>query len=655
MPPRRRDSNPRWLLALAACSVAMPVGAAAQWLPVTAEELQMTDEPRAPKAPAILLYRQVDRDDNAPSERDYFRIKILTEEGRQYGNVEIVFDNNRETIHDIEARVIRPDGAIVNFDGTVYDKQIAEGHGLKLRAKAFALPDVEVGSIIEYRYTQQLTYGTVFNSQWILSETLFTKDAKFSLLPHRRFLLRYSWPLGLPQGTSIPTGTGGVIRLAAHDVPAFVKEDHEPPDSELKYRVDLIYVPHGDEETDPTRFWKKFGKARFISVDDFLDQRRVMGKAVAQIVAPDDSPEVKLRKLYARVQELHNLSFGPNKSEQEKDREHQRDAKDVADVWQRGYGTGPQITWLFLGLARAAGFQADPVLVSNRDEFFFDPQVMNTAQLNTNVALVAVGGKELYLDPGAAFTPFGLLPWGKTGVRGLRLDKDGGQWIETPLPAPSISRIEHKADLRLTPSGALMGRVTITYTGLEARACRLQERNEDATHRNQYLENLLKTDVPSEIDAALVNTPDWGSSESPFVAEYDVAIPDWATVTAQRALMAVGLFTGRFKHLFEHAVRVHPVYFSFPFESVDDVRIALPAAWQVTSLPKAHDTNIGILAYQSAVINVDGTLQLKRDLISSVTLVDAQYYDWLRDFFQSMRTGDSEQLILSAGAPPALR
>ena len=54
--------------------------------PVSPDELKMTSEPLAPGAPAIILYRQVDRDDNSRTshEDNYFRIKILTEEGRKH-------------------------------------------------------------------------------------------------------------------------------------------------------------------------------------------------------------------------------------------------------------------------------------------------------------------------------------------------------------------------------------------------------------------------------------------------------------------------------------------------------------------------------------------------------------------------------------------
>jgi hypothetical protein len=47
---------------LAACAV-FGSAYADDWLPVTPEELQMRSEPKAPKVPAIYLYRQVDRDD----------------------------------------------------------------------------------------------------------------------------------------------------------------------------------------------------------------------------------------------------------------------------------------------------------------------------------------------------------------------------------------------------------------------------------------------------------------------------------------------------------------------------------------------------------------------------------------------------------------
>ena len=196
-----------------------------------------------------------------------------------------------------------PDGSIIKFDGTVYDKPIVQTRGVKRFAKTFTMPDVRVGSIIEYRYRHSFEQGYVFNSNWVLSQDLFTKHAKFSLYPYRQFSMRYSWPAGLPRDTAPPKEEHGRISLETRDVPAFVTEEHMPPENELKYRVDFIYLadPYADAEKDPKLFWKKYGKDAYRKVNDFVDRRRAMTEAVGQIVAPGDTAEAKLRKIYERI------------------------------------------------------------------------------------------------------------------------------------------------------------------------------------------------------------------------------------------------------------------------------------------------------------------------------------------------------------------
>ena len=55
---------PRWVVVLSLFPVLFATHLfATDWPPVTPEELKMTSEPLAPGAPAVILYRQVDRDD----------------------------------------------------------------------------------------------------------------------------------------------------------------------------------------------------------------------------------------------------------------------------------------------------------------------------------------------------------------------------------------------------------------------------------------------------------------------------------------------------------------------------------------------------------------------------------------------------------------
>src|SRR5205823_11931658 len=93
----------------------------------TRRSSDLTQEPLAPGAPAIILFRQVDRDDRGETahEDNYFRIKILTEEGRKYGDIEIPFyKGNGNNVTALRGRTIRPDGSIANFEGKVFEKAI---------------------------------------------------------------------------------------------------------------------------------------------------------------------------------------------------------------------------------------------------------------------------------------------------------------------------------------------------------------------------------------------------------------------------------------------------------------------------------------------------------------------------------------------------
>lgn len=75
---------------------------------------------------------------------------------------------------------------------------ISKAKGVSVLAKTFTLPDVQVGSILEYHFNYDLEDGYIFDSLWILSDELFTKKAKFTLKPYERMSVRWSWPAVFP-------------------------------------------------------------------------------------------------------------------------------------------------------------------------------------------------------------------------------------------------------------------------------------------------------------------------------------------------------------------------------------------------------------------------------------------------------------------------
>lgn len=614
----------------------------------------MTSEPQAPGAPAIILFREVDYDDNGMTshEDNYMRIKILTEEGRKQGNIEVPFFKTTQDVVNIHARTLQPDGTSLDFDGKVLETTVAKVRGLKYFAKTIALPDVQVGSIIEYRYTIDLRERLTFDTHWIVSSNLFTKEAKFSLKPYksayRPMSLRWSWQ-GIPPGSAPKEGPDHVVRMEVQNIPAFETEDYMPPPNQLKSRVDFIY--EGEfMENDPEPFWRHVDKTRNEALENYVGKRKAMEEAVAQIVSPSDPPETKLRKIYDRVQSIRNTSYEVRKSAEEQKREKEKPAENVEEVWKHGYGSYTQLNWLFLGLARAAGFDARGVLVSNRRDYFFSTKSMENHKLTSSVVLIKLDGKDTYFEPGSPFTPFGMLSWSLTGTPGLCLDKDGGTWVTTTLPQSSESHVEHSAKFKLTENGDLQGKVTVTYTGLEALYHRWDVHNSDEIARKRFLENRVKSQVPMPAEVELINEPDWSHPQTPLVAEFSVTIPGWASSAGKREILSVGIFAAGEKRLFERENRVHPIYIEYPYQKLDDVTIELPRGWEVASVPPPQALDGHIVTYDLKVENDRSTLRITRKLTWDFLLLEQKYYASLRNFVQKIRSDDDQQIVLQPAA-----
>ncbi len=648
-------------LALAAwfAPAASAVEAIKSFRPVDPAELKMTSDPDAPGAPAIILYRELYRDDNGATGRedDYYRVKVLTEEGRKQADVQIIYVKGKSSVTGIHARTIKPDGTIVDFDGKVFSKSLTKGRGAKYDARIFTLPDVQVGSIIEYYFTLELGDHTIFDSLWEVGDNLFIKAGDFSLKPYENdsynnFSLTWTWE-NLPPGTpEITQGGDRIVRLHVSNVPAFVTEDFMPPEEELKGRVDFKYSSKSVQH-EAAPFWADVGKRLNGEMEGFIGKPKNLAGAVSEIVGAGDPPEVKLQKIYARVQQLRNTSYEVHKSEEEAKRANEKEPSSAEEAWKKGYADGTNITWLYLGLVRAAGLEAYGLMVADRSDYFFNPAVMNDRRLNSNVVLVKLNGKNIFCDPGAAYTPYGLLPWSETGVQGLQLDKKDSSWITTMVSTPEQAATERHADLTLSDTGDLEGKLTVTYTGMEAADIRRYERNADATDRKKYLEDKVKEYSSATCEVSLTNQPEWKNSAVPLVAEFNFKVPGYAAQAGHHVMVPVALFGAPEKHLFDHADRVHPIYFEYPFMESDDINIQLPAGWKISSLPPGWNDSGKVVTYNFAAQDAAGKLHLSRAVAVNFTLMDKKYYAALRNYFQRIKNTDDQTVVVDPAAATA--
>ncbi len=80
-------------------------------------------------------------------------------------------------------------------------------------------------------------------------------------------------------------------------------------------------------------------------------------------------------------------------------------------------------------MVRAAGIPAYAMYVSDRSEDVFLKTHLSLDQLDAYVAIVQLDGKDVFLDPGTKFCPYGIMDWKYTGTQGLKQLPGGGTEI----------------------------------------------------------------------------------------------------------------------------------------------------------------------------------------------------------------------------------
>src|SRR5437764_1051088 len=135
-----------------------------EWRPVDPAELALKTSTVEKDADAEALFWEVRLDDSQLNEFSllhYIRIKVFTERGKDsQSKVDIPFIGSAR-IKDVAARVIKPDGSIVELKKEdVFERTIVKASGVKLKAKSFALPGIEPGAIVEYRWRQVVPGGS---------------------------------------------------------------------------------------------------------------------------------------------------------------------------------------------------------------------------------------------------------------------------------------------------------------------------------------------------------------------------------------------------------------------------------------------------------------------------------------------------------------
>ncbi len=322
---------------------------------------------------------------------------------------------------------------------------------------------------------------------------------------------------------------------------------------------------------------------------------------------------------------------------------------------KHGYGTGFQVNALFIGLARAAGFDASKVLFADRYQQVFRPDLQDPRELTGDVVLVRLAGKNLFLDPASVDYPFGLLTWDESGIGGLAVSRKGAQFVNIPSTTAAEAVTERHANLTLDSTGALTGTLEVDFTGIRGSGIREAERGVGGADRRKNVSKIIQRGLPSSASFHITSITGWKHSSAPLRVEGTLSIPGYASSLGKRLLVPLLPFVSPEAGAFAAATRENDIYFHYPFERRDDVTLHLPAGYGVESLPKPPEIHQPAFVYSLTAAKQGNALHVTRDLELSGFYFPVKFYPTIRSIFSMVKNGDDDQAVLETSVAAANR
>ena len=224
------------------------------WRPVTPEELAMKTPvvEKDADAEAIFWEIKIDDDEQGLILTHYVRIKIFTDRGKEtQSKVEIAFGKffGRETkLSDIAARTIKPDGSIVELQkADIFETTQVKASGAKIKVKSFAVPAIEAGAIIDYRWREIRPNASANYIRLQFQRDIPAQLVKYLIKPYP--YEGYGLRAQTFHGTNSPfvKEKNGFYSTTMTNMPALKEEPQMPPEDQVRTWM-LVYYTRRSEE-----------------------------------------------------------------------------------------------------------------------------------------------------------------------------------------------------------------------------------------------------------------------------------------------------------------------------------------------------------------------------------------------------------------------
>lgn len=631
-----------------ACLCLAGTAGAASWKPINPAELAMAAPKIDKTADAEILlwdvrvYDETQGDEWRSTYDHYMRVKIFTDRGREaFARVDIPHAGNVH-VYNVEARSVKPDGTFTELKSSdVFERDIVQAGGLKVKATSFPLPGVEKGGIVEYRWRETHEGELLSYLRLAFSRDYPVHSVVYHVKPLSFSGSEYDVAMrALPFHAEFapPVKEGEYFVISQSDVRAFREEPHSP--SEWEYKPWVLVYYHNRAETDnPSQFWTEVCRGWWSGDRKETAPNSAIKAAAKAAVANATTLDQKLAALLAAARQgVKRTDINPVSTGDKKKR---KNAKNAGEAFDRGEGRGYDVVNVFIAMARAVELDARPAYLPSRDDVQFDASLMQPYFLDYRVAAVRDGDGWRFLDPSNHFDPAGHLRWTQEGQAALIPDETALTTAKTPQSDPAFSQRKRKATLTLAEDGTLEGDVRNEYTGHLGTGFRNGEyslSNEERVKRTR--DQLVERMPGAEIDKVTIEHVT--DTDGPYTLSYHIRVPGYAQRTGSRLFLQPAVFQKGLLSEFPAATRVNPISFDYPWTEHDEVSITLPAGYTAEGADSplaATLPRVGRLDTKVTHAADAGRLDLVRDLTfgeAGRLLFEPESYAAVKSFFSGV-------------------
>ena len=449
----------------------LPLGAAADFPPITDAERAITSVKGEPNAPVVVIFKKGEflmmgygsnTGYQASTLRVQVRKKILTEEGKSNGEI-VIGHSDSYRLQNFKGRTVLPDGQVVPIAA---DAKFVRKTSRSQRtfATAVAFPSVQVGAILDYQY--DLRFDSIFLLEpWYFSEEVPVLSSEIVFkLPIDVRAQAWSRSTGqsrIQMSEAEASSQGYSAKAWAENLPSVPDDPYGPPFEDLAAQALLLpSVIHNGYIHEPLmENWPATCKLLGDTYDEI--RRRDGGVAKrAKEIAGTGTPRQQAEALYRFVRDkIENGPYigviaGADSS--------------LAKILSEGRANRAERALLLQSMLKTVKVDSRLVWAGDRNRGAIDPQLASPTWFDTVLVVVELDGERIFLDPGDRTLAFGKLQPGYEGTPALIHDKKKPEQIvlsQTPFDQ-NLWRAE--IELALDEQGRLAGTGQLLLTGQSA-------------------------------------------------------------------------------------------------------------------------------------------------------------------------------------------